>query len=215
MIDVLINGTGKLARAVFHLLASDDRYRVVAFTAAPEYCDDASLLGVPLIAHDDVVAGYPTDDVTVLSVLGGLGGWTVRRDHFGAMIERGYRHGNYVHPTAIVQALPRWGTNNIVFPYCTIGFDGAMGDDAIVRENSYLGHDFVFGDHVFVGVGATVGGGVALADGVYIAMGSTLTNDIAVGKGAFVGIGSLVLRDVLPGIRVFGHPATPRGTAPA
>lgn len=215
MPDVLINGTSKLARAMFHLLLSDDRYRVVAFTADARYCTDDMLLGVPLIAHDDIEGAWSPDDVEVLSVLGGLSGWEPRRDHAAAMIDRGYRHGNYVHPTAIVQSPPQRGTNTIVFPFVTLGFDGEMGDDVIVRENAYIGHDFVIGDHVFVGVACTIGGAGHLGAGSYVAMGSTVTNDTRIGEGAFVGIGSLVLRDVPARTRVFGHPAGPRGETKA
>ena len=64
---------------VFHLLNADPRYRVRGFTAPAHYCVEKSLLGVPLIAHDDVLAALPPDDIECLSVLGGLGGWQLRR----------------------------------------------------------------------------------------------------------------------------------------
>ncbi|GAA1467548.1 hypothetical protein [Microbacterium thalassium] len=214
MIDVVINGTGSLGRMVFHLLDGDERYRVRAFTAAPRWCEAESLLGVPVVAHDDVVGRYPPDDVVCLSVLGGLGGWTARRDHLEVMRERGYRHANYVHPSAVVQGRQEWGANNIVFPFCTVGFGGRMGDDNILREKVYLGHDHRVGDHAFFGVDCTVGGGLSLGTGAYLAMSTTVTNDIAIGEGAFVGIGSLVLADLEPDGRYFGRPAVHRGAAP-
>lgn len=207
MIDVLLNGTGPLGRMVFHLLDSDDRYRVRAFTADERYCTEPALLGVPLIPHDTVSTAIPRDDVACLSVLGGLGGWEARREHMAVMSSLGYRHTNYTHPTAVVQGEQDWGTNNIVFPFTTIGFGGAMGHDNVVREKVYLGHDHRVGDHTFLGVGATVGGGCTIGDGAYIAMESTLTNDLSVGPGAFVGIGSLLLRDAAPDTRYYGHPA--------
>jgi len=209
MIDIVVNGTGPLGRMVFHLLDADDRYRVRAFTADRRYCSDSSLLGVPLIPHDEVVARISPDDVECLSVLGGLGGWQIRRSHVATMSRLGYRHANYVHPSAVVQGAQAWGVNNIVFPFATVGFDGAMGDDNVMRENVYLGHDHRLGDHIFIGVGATIGGGCSIADGAYVAMESTLTNDISVGEGAFIGIGSLLLKDAAANTRYYGHPARP------
>ena len=209
MIDILVNGTGPLGRMVFHLLDADDRYRVRAFTAARQYCTEPSLLGVPLIPHDDITSGFPPDDVVCLSVVGGLGGWQTRRDHFAAMRDRGYRHVNYVHRSVIVQGPQAWGANNIVFPYTTVGFGGVMGDDNVLREKVYLGHDHRLGDHTFLGVGATIGGGCTVGDGAYIAMSSTVTNDISIGEGAFLGIGSLLLKDAAPNTRYYGHPARP------
>ncbi|GAA1952008.1 hypothetical protein [Microbacterium deminutum] len=209
MIDIVVNGTGPLGRMVFHLLESDDRYRVRAFTADARYCSEPSLLGVPLIPHDDIVAAIPPDDAECVSALGGLGGWEARRAHAATMTALGYRHANYVHPSAVVQGEQTWGANNIVFPFCTIGFGGVMGHDNVLREKVYLGHEHQVGDHTFIGVGATIGGGCSLDDGAYIAMGSTLTNDITVRSGAFIGIGSLLLKDALPNTRYYGHPARP------
>lgn len=215
MIDILVNGTGPLGRMVFHLLDSDDRYRVRAFTADARYCAESTLLGVPLIPHDDVAGAFPPDDVRCLSVLGGLGGWEARRDHVALMADRGYRHINYTHPSAVVQGELAWGANNIVFPFATIGFGGVMGDDNVLREKVYLGHEFRLGDHTFIGVGATVGGGCAVGDGAYIAMSSTVTNGISVGEGAFIGIGSLLLKDAAAHTRYYGHPARPAADARA
>lgn len=207
MIDVVVNGTGPLGRMVFHLLSQDDRYRVRAFTAPPEYSAEGSLLGIPVHAHDDLSAAFSPDDVQCLSILGGLGGWHSRARHFEEMRERGFRHTNYVHPSAVIQGPLEWGTNNVVFPFATVGYGGEMGDDNVLREKVYLGHDFEVGDHAFLGVGVTVGGGSRIGSGAYIAMESTLTNDLVVGDGAFVGIGSLLLRDVEPDSRYYGHPA--------
>jgi len=207
MIDVVINGTGPLGRMVFHLLSSDERYRVRAFTAPAQYCSQEELLGVPLCAHDDLVARYPPDDLECLSVLGGLGGWTDRKEHFDAMRTRGYRHATYIHPTAVIQDRLDGAENNIVFPFAMVGFGGRMGSNNIIREKVYLGHDFVMGDHTFLGVGATIGGGCNLGTGAYVAMASTVTNDVSVGAGAFVGIGSLLLKDAEADGLYIGHPA--------
>lgn len=209
MIDIVINGTGALGRMVFHLLDADDRYQVRGFTADARYCGDSSLLGVPLIPHDEIASVIPREDVECLSVLGGLGGWQARRDHLETMRALGYRHANYVHPSAVVQGPQTWGTNTIVFPFCTIGFGGVLGDDTVIREKVYLGHDHRVGDHVFFGVGATIGGGCTVGDGAYIAMESTVTNDVSIGGGAFIGIGSLVLKDAEADTRLYGRPAHP------
>lgn len=209
MIDIILNGTGPLGRMVFHLLDADDRYRVRAFTADARYCTDASMLGVPLVPHDQIAAVFSPDAVECLSVLGGLGGWHIRREHMAAMSERGYRHANYVHPSAVVQGHQDWGSNNVVFPFATIGYGGVVGDDLVVREKVYLGHDHRVGSHVFLGVGATVGGGCTIGDGAYIAMESTVTNDVSVGGSAFIGIGSLLLKDATADTRYYGRPAKP------
>lgn len=207
MIDVVIHGTGKLGQMVFHLLRRSEEHRVVAFTANQEYCVDKQLLGVPLVPFYQIEEIFPPEKVGMLSVLGGLGGWAARKELYERAVAKGYRHLNYVHPSAVVQGKQTWGDNNIVFPFTTIGFDGRMGNNNVLREKVYLGHDFVLGDHTFLGVGATVGGGARMGSGCYVAMSTTITNDVSVGAGAFVGIGSLLLRDAEPEAKYFGHPA--------
>ena len=207
MADVVIHGTGKLGQMVYHLLAAADEHRVVGFTADPLYCTSPELLGLPLVPFPDVTDRFPPAAHAMLTTLGGLGGSRARRVIFERARDRGYRHLNYVHPSAVVQGEITWGENNIVFPFCTIGFDGVMGDNTVIREKVYLGHDFVLGDHVFIGVGATIGGSARIGSGSYIAMGATLTNDLTLGEDTFVGIGSLLLRYTEPGSKYYGHPA--------
>ena len=207
MIDVVIQGTGKLGQMVFYLLRESTKHRVVAFAADREYCTTEQLLGVPLIPFDQVERQFPPDGVGMLTVLGGLGGWAARKELYDRATAKGYRHLNYVHPTAVVQGDQHWGDNNIVFPFAIVGFDGQMGNNNVLREKVYLGHDFVIGDHTFIGVGCTIGGGARIGDGGYLAMGSTVTNDITVGAGTFLGIGSLLLRDTDPHAMYLGHPA--------
>lgn len=205
--DVVIQGTGKLGQMVFHLLAESSEHRVVAFTADRQYCNAEHLLGVPLVAFDEVEGRFPPESVSMLTVLGGLGGWAARKELFDRAKAKGYRHPNYVHPSVVVQGDQDWGENNIFFPFAMVGFDVRMGDNNVFREKVYLGHDGVVGDHAFVGVGATVGGGVRIGTGAYVAMSSTVTNDVTVGDGAFLGIGSLLLRDAEPHATYYGHPA--------
>lgn len=207
MIDVVIQGTGKLGQMVFHLLAQDDAYRVVAFTADPQYCADDQLLGVPLVPFDQIEERFPPERFGMLSVLGGLGGWGARKVLYDRAVAKGYRHLNYVHPSAIVLGDHTWGDNNIVFPLAVMSFDGQMGNNNVVREKANLSHDFVIGDHTFIGVGATIAGCVRVGSGCYVAMGSTVTNDVTLGEGSFVGIGSLVLRDTESDAMYYGHPA--------
>ncbi len=207
MSDVVIQGTGKLGQMVFHLLSATDDHRVVAFTADPQYCAAGRLLGVPLVPFDSVEVRFPPESVAMLTVLGGLGGWAARKALFDRAKLKGYRHLNYVHPSAVVQGARDWGENNIVFPFTTVGFDGRMGDNNVLREKVYLGHDHVIGDHTFLGVGCTVGGGARIGSGAYLAMSTTITNDLTIGEGAMLGIGSLLLRDAEPHATYYGHPA--------
>lgn len=211
--DVVIQGTGKLGQMVFHLLSDSGEHRTVAFTADRRYCGSDELLGVPLVPFDEVGQRFPPASVGMLTVLGGLGGWAARKELFTRAKAEGYRHLNYVHPSAVVQGHQDWGENNIVFPFTTVGFDVRMGDNNVLREKVYLGHDSVAGDHTFVGVGATIGGGVRIGSGAYVAMSCTVTNDVVVGDGAFLGIGSLLLRDAEPHATYYGHPAKRVSTA--
>lgn len=207
MDEVLLNGTGPLGRMVFHLLDADPRYRVRAFTAPARYCTEPTLFGAPVIAHEEIADVVPPGEARCLSVLGGLGGWEARRAHYATMVQLGYSHTEYIHPTAVIQGPRDWGDNIIVFPYATIGYGGRMGDDNVIREKVYLGHDHRVGSHVFLGVGATIGGGCTVGSGAYVAMESTVSNDLSIGDGAFIGIGSLVLKDAAAHTRSFGRPA--------
>ena len=66
LIDVVIQGTGKLGQMVFYLLRESTKHRVVAFAADRQYCTTEQLLGVPLIPFDQVERQFPPDGVGML-----------------------------------------------------------------------------------------------------------------------------------------------------
>lgn len=207
MAEVVINGTGKLARMVALLMRGGGEHTLAGFTADERYCTSPELHAVPLVPFGRVGETFPPDRYRMLTVLGGLGGPEARIELFDGAQAKGYRHVNFVHPTVVIEGTVEMGVNNIVFPYTVLGFDGRMGDNNVIREKVYLGHEFRVGDHNFIGVGCTIGGGLEMANSCYVAMGTTVTNNITIGHRTVVGIGSLVLKDPEPESVYHGHPA--------
>lgn len=207
MESVVIYGTGKLAQMVYYLMQSDARYQVVAFAADSEYCTEKSMLGVPLCPVDTISSIYSPNQHRMISVIGGLTDRTIRKVMFDKASSLGYKLINYIHPTAIIEGSMRMGRNNIIFPYCTLGFSGQFGDNNIVREKVYLGHDFIVGNHCFLGVGCSIGGETKIGDFSYIAMETAVKDHTAIAPNTFIGMGSLVLDDTIEGMKYYGRPA--------
>jgi len=207
MTDLIIYGTGKLGQMVYFLLKNEAKYNIVCFTADEKYCTEKTFLSLPLIPFDSIEENYPKEQYKMITVVGGFGGTRIRKEMFDKAKAKGYFHVNYIHPSVVNEGDIEMGENNIIFPYCILGFSGKMADNNIIREKVYLGHDFEMGSHNFIGVGCNIGGESKVGDLTYLAMNTTLTNNICIGDESFVGIGSLVLKNTDSYSKYYGRPA--------
>lgn len=208
MEKIIIYGTGKLAQMLYYLLKESSEYDAVCFAADEEYCKQDSFLSLPLIPFSRIEKSCPPDQYRMLTVVGGLSGSGIRQTMYQNAKGKGYKHINYIHPTAVIEGSIEMGENNIIFPYTILGFSGKLGDNNIIREKVYLGHEFIVENHCFFGVGCNIGGESKIGSLSYIAMDSTISNNIAIREETFVGIGSLVLKNIeIPGGKYYGRPA--------
>ncbi|HTV95728.1 MAG TPA: UDP-3-O-(3-hydroxymyristoyl)glucosamine N-acyltransferase [Steroidobacteraceae bacterium] len=136
------------------------------YVGKPEQLENALLNETAIvIVHRSLAdrvraSGHP--DTCVFSVAGIPLAMAALLKYFDHKSERFTQWGQH-HPTAVVHARARIGSDVFLGPYCVIGAEASIGDGcligshAVVENGAHIGARTILHPHVFVGAACTVG----------------------------------------------------------
>jgi len=187
--QVVIFGTGKHAEMVHYLFTHDSPYEVVAFCVGKAYLPalGGQLLGLPVVAFEELTSHYPAADYLLHIAVGQPRG---RRKIYEESKAAGYAFASYISSKAIVW--PDMVVGEHVFidptsgmhPYVTIG-------DNTMLIGVKIGHHSIIGSNVLMS-GSTVGGNVQIGDNTFVGMGAVINENVRVGHNNIIGAGALI-----------------------
>jgi len=211
--DIVLYGTGVLARYVTKMIEKYDLFKIISYTADEGFISEHMFLGKPLVPFHEVDVLYPPEEFSML-VLIGYKNMRDRERMFLKAKEKGYFLPNCIAGNVTFFDDLELGENNIIYSGAYIGADAGLGNNNIIRPNVYLGHDVTVGDHCYISPGCNIGGGCILEDMSFIGLGSNITNGLKISRENLIGAGSLILKDTEPFGSYFGSPARKKGSHP-
>lgn len=197
--DVVVFGSGELARLVHLQLQADSRHDVVAFTVDRVEARERTVAGLPLVELDELVGLFPPGRTEVFVAVGYRRVNRARADVYDRVKALGYRLLTYVSPYAIVAAGVQLGDNCFVFEGVIVQHAARVGCDTILRSGAVIGHDCAIGDHCFIAPSASISGNTVVGDFSFIGNNATIRDGVMVAPRTVVGAGALITRNTRPG----------------
>jgi UDP-perosamine 4-acetyltransferase len=203
--DVIIAGAGGHGRVVLDILRAAGRNNVVGFLDANRDLHGSEVGGVPVLGALNLLPKLKAKGVAGAIVA--IGDNRVRRSYAAKLAGGGLELINAVHPSAVVSASARLGTNVVIAAGAIVCTEARIGDSAIVNTGAIVDHECEVGDGVHVAPGVRLAGRVTVAAGAFVGIGASVLPCLTIGADAVVGGGALVHRDVPAGATVVGVPA--------
>jgi sugar O-acyltransferase (sialic acid O-acetyltransferase NeuD family) len=193
---LILLGDSAFAEVAFEYFTHDSPYEVVAFAVERAYLKRPELFGRPVVALEDLSAGYAPSDhwfyaAVVYTQLNRL-----RARLYRTAKDMGYRPASYVSPRAFVWRNVKFGDhcfvfeNNVIQPFATIG------DDVVVWSGNHIGHHSTVRDHCFISSHVVVSGFCDIGENCFLGVNATLGNNVTVGADCLLGAGAVVTKDV-------------------
>lgn len=189
--QLIIYGTGKQAEMTHYFFTHDSPFEVVAFCVEAAYlpAESATLLGLPIVAFEELPTRYPTAAYHLHIAVGQI---KARRRLYEQAKALGYPLASYISSRA--QHWPDLEVGEHVFidpvmhlhPFVRIG-------DNVMLIGSKIGHHTVIGSHTLMS-GVTVGGNASIGEGSFIGMGAVINENVRVGIGNIIGAGAQIGR---------------------
>ena len=195
MQKIIIFGTGELAQRIFYYLKNSED-KVVAFSANESNIDSNELLGLPVVAFENIEEKYSPEEFSMFIALAYSDMNKKRAKFFDEAKSKGYELYSYVHPSTKIWDEFEMGENcfilaeNIIQPFVKIG------DNVLIGSNNLISHNTVIENNCFLTSNITLGGHITVGSNSFIGLSATINQRIKIGKECVIGAGTLITKDV-------------------
>ena len=195
MQKIIIFGTGELAQRIFYYLKNSED-KVVAFSANESNIDSNELLGLPVVAFENIEEKYSPEEFSMFIALAYSDMNKKRAKFFDEAKSKGYELYSYVHPSTKIWDEFEMGENcfilaeNIIQPFVKIG------DNVLIGSNNLISHNTVIENNCFLTSNITLGGHITVGSNSFIGLSATINQRIKIGKECIIGAGTLITKDV-------------------
>ena len=195
MKKVIIFGTGELAQRIFfYLKDSDDQ--VIAFCANKSKIDKEELLGLPVIAFENIKETFPPAEFSMFIALAYSEMNKKRTKFFNEAKNKGYELYSFVHPSTKIWDEFEMGencfilANNVIQPFVKIG------NNVLIGSNNLISHNTIIGDNCFITSNVTMGGHITMGKNCFVGLSATINQRIKIGDECIIGAGTIITKDI-------------------
>jgi len=195
MKKVVIFGTGELAQRIFfYLKDSDDQ--VIAFCANKSKIDKEELLGLPVIAFENIKETFPPTEFSMFIALAYSEMNKKRTKFFNEAKNKGYELYSFVHPSTKIWDEFEMGencfilANNVIQPFVKIG------NNVLIGSNNLISHNTTIGDNCFITSNVTMGGHITMGKNCFVGLSATINQRIKIGNECIIGAGTIITKDI-------------------
>ena len=195
MKKVVIFGTGELAQRIFfYLKDSDDQ--VIAFCANKSKIDKEELLGLPVIAFENIKETFPPTEFSMFIALAYSEMNKKRTKFFNEAKNKDYELYSFIHPSTKVWDEFEMGencfilANNVIQPFVKIG------NNVLIGSNNLISHNTTIGDNCFITSNVTMGGHITMGKNCFVGLSATINQRIKIGDECIIGAGTIISKDI-------------------
>ena len=207
MADVVIFGTGDIARLAHFYFSSDSAHRVVGFTVDAAYRTGQTFAGLPLVAFESVEREFPPEQCAMFVALSYSGMNALRAQRYADAKARRYTLVSYVSSRCTFLAEEPVGDNCFILEDNTVQPFVRIGSNVTMWSGNHIGHDSIIEDHVFISSHVVISGHVRVGAYSFLGVNATLRNGITVGPRTLLGGGAVVMADTEEGTVHVARPA--------
>ncbi len=205
-VSVVGLGAGGHAKVVIDILKRYADYEVIGLLDLNSLLHGQSLIGIPILGDDLMLASIVEQGITHFFVgLGGAMTLLPRRTLYEKGLFFNLAPISAVHPMAVISTSARIGKGATVMATAVINPEAAIGDNVIINSGAIVEHDCVIEDHVHIAPGALLSGGVNIGEQTLVGVGAVIKQGIKIGRNVLVGAGAVVVKDVDNGQTVIGN----------
>lgn len=199
MTNLVIFGTGDIARLAHFYFVRDSPHDVVAFTVDGAFRNGESFRGLPLVDFETVGRHYPPDRHAMFIALSYAQMNRLRAERYGRAKELGYTLTSYVSSRCSFLTEEPIGDNCFVLEDNTVQPFVRIGNNVTLWSGNHIGHDSVIGDHCFVSSHVTIAGRGCIGAYSFLGVNATIAHQVTVAPRTLVGAGAVITKDTTEG----------------
>ncbi|MBI4902903.1 MAG: acetyltransferase [Acidobacteria bacterium] len=210
----ILFGNAKFAEMNHFYLTHDSAYEVSAFTVDGAHIRYTTMLGLPVVAFEEISKAFPPKDYAMAMPLGLKRVNRTRAEKYAHAKSLGYEFVTYVNSKAIVAAGSVIGENCFLYENVIVKPFSRIGNNVMIETGSLVGHHVAVGDHCFLGPQSLLLGECTVQEYSIVGANATIREAVTVGSDCIIGVGVVVTRSTRPGsVYLAGAPELLSGTS--
>ncbi len=197
MADLVIFGTGDIARLAHYYFSTDTNFRVAGFTVDAAYREGDEFLGLPLVDFETVELRFSPSSYQLFVALSYAKMNRLRAEKYARSRDKGYVLATYLSSrcTWLTDTPP--GDNCFILEDNTVQPFVRIGNNVTLWSGNHIGHDSVIEDHCFLASQIVVSGRVTIRPYCFVGVNATLRNAITVAPATLIGGGAIIMKDTV------------------
>lgn len=197
MADLVIFGTGLIAKLAHFYFTKDSKHRVAAFTVDHDYRQSDLFLGLPVIDFERIVSEYSPSQYKMFIAISYRNMNKLRAGKYFQAKEKGYELVSYISSRCTFLTEEPHGDNCFILEDNTVQPFVKIGNDVVLWSGNHVGHDAEIGDHCFISSHVVISGCVRVGEYSFLGVNSTLKNDISIAPHTLIGAGALIMKNTM------------------
>jgi sugar O-acyltransferase (sialic acid O-acetyltransferase NeuD family) len=193
---LILIGDGPFAEIAYEYFTHDSEYQIVAFAVERPYLKRSELLGLPVVALEDVESRYQPAGHHFYAALVYTQLNRLRTRLYLAAKAKGYTPASYISSRAFVWRNVVLGEHSFVFENNVVQPFVRLGDNVVLWSGNHIGHHSRVGNNCFISSHVVISGGVEIGDNCFLGVNSTVANELRIGRDCLVGAGALITKDL-------------------
>jgi sugar O-acyltransferase (sialic acid O-acetyltransferase NeuD family) len=192
---ILIFGTGTGADTARRYIERDTPHRVVGYIVDREFLREPICNGCPVVAVDEALAAFSSDDVLAFVPLGSGRMNMLRAEKYQLLKSLGYRFFSYVHASNRLDGHCEIGENCFILENQSVNFDAAIGNNVVIWSGCQIGDRSRIDDHAFLAAHVVLNGDVRVGEYAYLGSNCNISNEVRIGRQSFIGANALITQN--------------------
>jgi sugar O-acyltransferase (sialic acid O-acetyltransferase NeuD family) len=197
MAQLVIFGTGDIARLAHRYFTRDSDHEVIGFTVDREYRNSESFLELPLVDFETVTTRFPPDRHQMFVALSYARMNKLRASKYLAAKSVGYTLATYVSSRCSWLTDDPPGDNCFILEDNTVQPFVRIGNNVTLWSGNHIGHDSVIDDHCFISSHVVISGHVHVREYCFLGVNATLRNSIVIAPETVIGAGAVVMKNTV------------------
>ena len=196
---LVVFGADDFAQIVKFYFDADSEYEVCGFIVDPQYFDNDSFCGLPVVPSDRAEIDFPPSEYDMFIAIAYTHLNEVRESKYHEYKKRGYTLASYISSKATCwHEDNEFGDNVFILEDNTIQPYAHIGADTILWSGNHIGHHAVIGDHVFVTSHVVLSGRTEVGNNSFIGVNATVHDHVKIAERNIIGSCALITRDTSP-----------------
>lgn len=192
---LIIVGDSAFAEIAYEYFTYDSDYEVVAFSVESQYITKNELMGLPVLAFEEIQDFFEPHDYFVYVAIVYTSLNRLRTRLADEAKNKGFKLASYISSNSFVWKNVDVGDHCFIFENNTVQPFSKIGENVVLWSGNHIGHHSIINNNCFISSQVVISGFCEIGKNTFMGVNSTVGNNISIGGDNWIGQAVNITKD--------------------